>query len=286
MTTPLEKGNALELAVKAIESAILEASPSLKESRFLIQGKKIVAVADVRHEVDIFVEVNLGKGYKAIFIFECKNWEEKVGKNEIIVFSEKVNALQAQKGFFVAKSFTSDAWAQSRKDPRLVLLRATEREATPVPFDFHIVVRGKTHVDLAFFEKGAADGSNKRRIDPDNAEIFLRGGRVNPQEYANDWAEELCNETLRTFPSETKTEGEYEFRASGERKYEEGQLKVGSMDCVRAEAHVMFSVSVVRPPVISDLEIETRGRVVSLAPVPVGDGHVQMRFITMPLDEG
>ncbi len=219
MTTPLEKGNALEFAVKAIESAILQASPALKENRFVIESKKIVTVAGVRHEIDIFVEVNLGKGYKAIFIFECKNWEGKVGKNEIIVFSEKVNALRAQKGFFVAKSFTSDAEAQGEKDPRLVLLRATEREATLVPFDFHFLVRDKTHVDLQFFRAGATEVLKMERIDPNNAEVYLLGERVSLQVYGNDWANELCNEALKTFPSGTKPAGEYELETSGERTF-------------------------------------------------------------------
>src|SRR5258708_6316200 len=98
MLTPKEKGDALELAVQAIESSILKASPSYQEKTFTIEGQKIVTVADVRHEVDIWVSVDLGEGYTALFIFECKNWEESVGKNEIIVFAEKIRALQAQRG--------------------------------------------------------------------------------------------------------------------------------------------------------------------------------------------
>ncbi len=79
MLTPKEKGDALELAVQPIESSILKASPSYQEKTFTIEGQKIVTVADVRHEVDIWVSVDLGEGYTALFIFECKNWEESVG---------------------------------------------------------------------------------------------------------------------------------------------------------------------------------------------------------------
>jgi hypothetical protein len=112
MLTPKEKGNALELAVHAIESAIIKASPSYQEKTFAIDSNKIVTVSGVRHEIDIWVSVDLGSGYTARFIFECKNQEERVGKNEIIVFAEKIKAVQAQSGFFVAKSFTADAEAQ------------------------------------------------------------------------------------------------------------------------------------------------------------------------------
>lgn len=87
-----EKGNALELAVRAIEVAILRTSPSYNEKTFLIESKKIIQVGGVRHELDIWVRVALGVGYDAIFILECKNWQEKIGKNEIIVFTEKIQA--------------------------------------------------------------------------------------------------------------------------------------------------------------------------------------------------
>lgn len=286
MTTPMQKGNALEFAVKAIETAILKASPALKENTFLIESKKIVTVAGVRHEIDIWVEVDLGKGYRAIFIFECKNWEEKVGKNEIIVFSEKIEALQTQKGFFVAKSFTADAEAQAGKDPRIVLLRATEREETPVPFDFHFLIRDKTNVDLRFFQMGATEKLRNERMDLQKAEAYLRGERLDLHAYGNDWANDLCNAKLKSFPSGTTHEGEYELEASGDRTYEEGELKIQGKEFTRSEAHVKFTVRVVRPPVMSDFEIESRGRVLSLAPVLIGDGAVQIGFIAVPKEKG
>ncbi len=111
MKTPLQKGNELESVVRSIESAILQSSPNLRESTFKIESKKVATVDGVRHEIDVYVEVDIGKGYTAIFIFECKNWQDAVGKNDIIVFSEKIDALQAQRGFFVAKSFTRYAKA-------------------------------------------------------------------------------------------------------------------------------------------------------------------------------
>src|SRR4051812_9441896 len=104
---PGEKGRELERAVHAIEAVILESSPALRERPFTIKARKILVVGGVRHEIDIFVTVDVAKGYTATFIFECKNWDAVVvGKNEIIVFSEKIDAATAQRGYFVAKSFT------------------------------------------------------------------------------------------------------------------------------------------------------------------------------------
>ena len=109
------KGNELEDAVRAIESHILKSAPNFSEGTFKIESKRVVTSGGVKHEIDIYVTASLAAGYEAIFIFECKNWEAKVGKNELIIFSEKISAVRAQKGFFVAKSYTRDAEAQALK---------------------------------------------------------------------------------------------------------------------------------------------------------------------------
>lgn len=124
--TTTEKGNQLEDAVRKIETAILRSCPSYSEATFEIESKKVFVVQGVRHEVDICVTARPAPSYDARFLFECKNREEKVSKNDIIVFSEKVKVCQAARGFFVAKGFTQDAVAQAALDPRLELLKATE----------------------------------------------------------------------------------------------------------------------------------------------------------------
>jgi hypothetical protein len=130
---PDEKGHALEIAVHAIETVILESSPSLRGQPFQIKRRKTVVVDGVRHEIDVFAMIGAAKGYESIFIFECKNWEAAVSKNEIIIFSEKIDAAVAQRGFFIAKQFTKDALAQAAKDPRITMLYATEYDPTNVP---------------------------------------------------------------------------------------------------------------------------------------------------------
>jgi len=54
VTTSQEKGNALEAAVLAIEERILRTSPNVKEKTYLIESKKLINVAGVRHEIDLF----------------------------------------------------------------------------------------------------------------------------------------------------------------------------------------------------------------------------------------
>src|SRR6266487_6296745 len=128
------KGDALEKAVQLIETYILGTNPATKEAIVTFEPKKIVVVDGVKHEIDIYITIDLGKGYESVFIFECKNWQEAVGKNEIIVFSEKIDAVQAQKGYFIAKKFGEYAQAQAKKDKRLELLIASDALASLPPF--------------------------------------------------------------------------------------------------------------------------------------------------------
>src|SRR5215470_1031252 len=115
-TTAQVKGDALEDAVYMIERAILGADPDAVDSPIKIERKKIIKVQGVRHEIAIYITINNGKGYLSTFIFECKNWKNKVDKDEIIVFARKVAVVRATKGFFIARRFTSDAIAQAERD--------------------------------------------------------------------------------------------------------------------------------------------------------------------------
>jgi len=99
-TTPQEKGDALEHAVRAIETVILRSFPDFSENVFRIEGKKTIISAGVHHEIDIHVSVSLRPGYDAVFIFECKNWQEKIGKNDIISIRRKGEDLQCATRIF------------------------------------------------------------------------------------------------------------------------------------------------------------------------------------------
>jgi len=284
MTTPLEKGNELENAVKAIEHAILQSSPGLEKDSFLIESKKIVVIEGVRHEIDVWVEIDHGKGYKSIFIFECKNWESGVGKNEIIVFSEKIDAVQAQRGFFVAKSFTKDARAQADKDKRINLLSATEYsvENMPIPFDFHFVLTEKTHGDLVVKERniGNKKKRNKVKLDIGNINCQLNNESLDLNKYLKDWIKDSADKRTNTFPSGNKEEGIYELETEDERCFGEGELTVDGKEIEKLTLHVMFSVRLVRPGIVSHYEVESRGRILSLAPVQLeGGGHIQVGFL-------
>ena len=93
--TPAQrKGDSLEAAVHSIEETILRLAPGFAEGTFKILNKQVVVTQGVRHEIDLFVVASMPTGYESTFIFECKNWQSKVGKNEIIVFSENLTSVE------------------------------------------------------------------------------------------------------------------------------------------------------------------------------------------------
>jgi len=129
----MNRGSRLEEAVKAIESAIL-GKKGLKKDNLLIESNKVIVADGVKHEIDLYVQIQHGHGYDAVFIFECKDWSTSVGKNEIVSFSEKIKVTGASKGYFVATGFGRYALAQAKKDPKMVLLDAIEHPISATPF--------------------------------------------------------------------------------------------------------------------------------------------------------
>lgn len=60
----MDIGRQLEDAVYLIEEGILKSFPSYEKDVFTIMPRKRVVVAGVRHEVDLWVSVDHGAGYK------------------------------------------------------------------------------------------------------------------------------------------------------------------------------------------------------------------------------
>ena len=225
-----------------------------------------------------------------MYIFECKNWQDAVGKNEIIVFAEKIAAARAQHGFFIAKSFTADAKAQANKEPRMELVLAIEHDPvnTILPFGFHSVRQTPTHVRLDFKVWGPG-ASEPVKLDMPKAVVTLNGTRIDFLDYMNVWAMEAMNETTRTFPSGTLAEGIYQREGKSQRAFEEGVLTIDGNKIRTATITVQFDIILVRPAIKSHFEIGGRGRVISFEEHKLGDmtmHKVQFTFAgPVPADE-
>jgi hypothetical protein len=281
MTTSSEKGEALEAAVRAIETVILKESPALREDTFIIESRKVISVEGVRHELDLFVTVDHGQDYKAVFIFECKNWSSSpVGKNEMIVFSEKIRAVQAQRGFFVAKSYTGDAEAQAKMNPRITLLTVTEHDpaSTPVPLHFHLVGPISADARVEFLKLGSS-GRELVPVDSASARLTVSGEETDFDHYLRYWISQACEESTKGFPSGDLPEGEYDRPVSASRKFSRGEVILNDHEIESASLQVMVKLRVTRPPVASHFEVATRGRSISLAPVTIEGVTLSVGFV-------
>ena len=286
MTVPDEKGRELERAVQAIEAVILESSPALREQPFKIEARKRINIGGVHHEIDILVTVEPAKGYTSTFIFECKNWEAAVGKNEIIVFSEKIDAVSAQRGYFVAKSFTKDAAAQAEKDRRVTLLNATEHDAASsiTPESFHITAPATAKPTITFRVAGSS-GKNVAPIDIWGKNVRLHGQEMLLTDYLDAWIKELYQERLLHFSTAHLAEGIHPMTASAERSFSAGEFIINDQEMEHARMDAEFEVRIIRPAVISDYEVSSRGRVIRLEKVTVRDLAIDTAFVTTIKDQ-
>jgi Restriction endonuclease len=277
---PLQKGNKLEKAVELIEHAILKTNPSLKEVTFVFEPKKIFIIDDIRHEIDLYVEIDLGHNYKSVFIFECKNWEEAVGKNEIIVFSEKIKATQAQRGYFIAKSFGKYAIAQAKLDLRIVLLKAGELPFEPFDLsNFHFIAPELKHIDINLGSK-SFDPDNSPILNPSELTAELYGEPLNFLPYVNELGKSIMQERLDREPTGSLSQGTYDYEAEGEFDFEEGTLIVNGISIQKLKLGVKFSNAVLKPRLISSFDIESRGRIIQFESVIIGQGtQIGMSFV-------
>lgn len=284
MPTSQQKGDALEAAVRAIEEVILRTSPNVKERTYRIESKKIIKVNGVHHEIDLFVTFDLGPGYRAVYIFECKNWKDAVGKNEIIVFAEKIAAGNAQHGFFVAKSFTEDAEARAKLEPRMELLVAAEHDPASVivPFGYQSTFQKATQVKVLFRKLGSK-AAQTTPYDISHATATLNGNPLNLLEFFNRWATEAIQESMLTFASGTLADGIYQRECSSTRSFGEGVFILDNSSIENIEIEVRFDIFLVRPAIRSHFEIGGRGRVISFESHSVGDMTLnELHFIFGP----
>jgi hypothetical protein len=267
------KGDDLENSVEALERAILSDSPSLSHNKFTIEKRKIIIRDGVKHEIDIYIAIDLGNAYESINIFECKNWKAKVDKNEIIVFSEKVKVLGAQRGFFVAKSFTKYAEAQAKLDQRIRLLSVSDDKE--VDFEIPDIImedRQITHIKVHAFEKGHEDSLNIVDLDFETLVFTIDSQERNFTKYLNDICVILMNEKLNTEPTSTFPENIYTYQEEKRLLYPEDNIKIDNTVISALEVTMSFKLRVIRPPISSSFNIKTRGRTRAIMPVTFPSG--------------
>ena len=276
MESATVKGLNLENAIEKIESAILRSNPSLKNGSFNIETRKIIIHSNVRHEIDVYVSIDNGKGYTSIFIFEAKNWEAKVGKNEIIIFQEKIKVANAQKGFFVAKEFTKDAQNQAATDPRIELIVASQNfDAQPLFPDFHVISKeklGEATMEFIARKDNPKGTAESIAIDQERDVITVDGVEQPLKEFINNLYENTVEDKLRTVPSQTYPNGEYQFQHQKTFDFPQCPVVFKGKTYERVEMAVDFCVRVIRPNIIWRFDIATRGRVITFETIETPGG--------------
>ena len=282
ISTAVQKGDTLEKAVQTIEALILHSNEATRNAIVTIEQKKIVIVDGVKHEIDIFTTIDYGKGYTSIFIFECKNWEVAIGKNEIIVFSEKIQAVQAQKGYFIAKSFGEFAVAQAKKDKRIELLIASDK-LDPLPSftnNFHLVLSNVVQTNLIVHLTtdepeiiNALTFTEESRVKVGNEELFLKAFRERLQQV-------VINEVINHEPTGLFTEGVYPYKKTQTVKFQQKELSIEGNQCEAIEVEAIWEVHIIHPKIVSKFDIQTRGRIITydFDQLPTG-GNITTSFI-------
>lgn len=286
MNSSKKKGDELEAAVRAIESAILRAVPGLEEGTFEIVGNKIIKVDGVRHEIDVYVTASLAVGYESVFIFECKNWRRTVGKNELIVFSEKIAVSGAQRGFFVASKFSRDAKNQAKKDQRIQLLTGTHfAPVTRVMFpQLQFLSVTATDADVRFVWFGEEVDGKLKPIDLSGKPITVEGELLDASTYLNEKIVRARDAKLNPI-GWALPEGKQMLDFSDELEFDEGAVIFEERPLRRIEINGKAEVRRATGSVRSVFEIGTRGRMLMVA-ADAGAIEVEMQVVELPSSTG
>ena len=92
----------------------------------------------VPDEVDLYVKVDNGPGYSAVFLVECRDRKESADKNDVYVLLAKMARIGAQGAFFVARTFTKHARTFAEDHPSLRLCTVSDFDPTGIigPWSF------------------------------------------------------------------------------------------------------------------------------------------------------
>jgi hypothetical protein len=280
----LEKGDKLEQVVELIERAIINSNPSLRASNFKIDPKKIIMDNGVRYEIDLYVEIDQGFGYKGIFIFECKNWESNVSTDEITKFSDKINVTKAQHGFFVAKKYSSSAESKAKQDKRITLLYVDDNPIDPssfIKFQFFNKINNILSVEFIGFGVIDKEKSQKKIIDFENSKIKYKEQEGMLKDFLTNLIEDIWGSKMQEEGLNDLPDGNYSFESEKEFTFQRGDLFVEELsyerDIEKVKVRVRFEGEVIHPKIISKIDVLTRGRVIQYEAVKTSAG-VEITF--------
>lgn len=279
MKTPHQKGKELEDSVYFIQKTILESDPKYRGQEFTLTRNEIFNAGDVHHEIDILVCVNPRTDYEAKLIFECKNWSASVGKNEVIVLAEKVDALSASRGFLVAKEFSKDAVAQAKKNPRIKLVSCSSDFQSALTFE---LVSRQTEL-LTVHAYARIVGPDKLPMAGESLSIhetwMLRNSPVSLATLIRDQSDTIYEDHFKRERSRLTLEGLHYGIAKGRVEFEESELISESRTMEWLNLHCDYRVTNTRCKLLSKFELKGYGRTYSYEPFETGGKAVEVTMV-------
>lgn len=125
---PMPQWKDLEEAVAGLVAPILGGMP-IGNRTFEISRNKILFPGGVRTEIDVYVREPAAN---AVYLFECKNLAEPVGKSDVVLFADKIQDHGAIHGFMVAPRFSKYARIRAERATRMTLLESSRHKINPV----------------------------------------------------------------------------------------------------------------------------------------------------------
>lgn len=254
--------------MKFIQRAILDTEPSLRGTQFTIETNQHFTINGVRHEVDVLVKTLPASPYESVWIFECKNWKRTVGKNEPIVLAEKVKALRANRGFFVARRISKHAKAQLDQDKRLGFIPCTDDFLSPLNrLELVHTVREPQTIEVRLKERGLPVAEQPAALYWKGEPCLLNNAAVNFTAFLRQQADEVLLRSKWVEAEQQPHEGEMPGERSVLLKFEEGELKLGCIDVEWIALLVRFTTRVRIQRLLSSFELQGQGRVFSFEPI-------------------
>jgi hypothetical protein len=149
----------------------------------------------------------------------------------------------------------------------------------PPPQGFHFTAPARPKCSVTFRATGSS-GSKVDAMHVDGKLVRARGIDLLLTDYLNEWLDELYASRLLRFYTADLPEGVHPMVEEAERSLGAGELVIDGHEMEHLQLHVEFGVEIIRPAVISDFEVATRGRVVRLAKVKIRDIAIDTSFVT------
>ncbi|HEU0048898.1 MAG TPA: restriction endonuclease [Nitrososphaera sp.] len=284
-STSTKKGAALEAAVRRIIETCLESDPKTKGLEFTVETNVRDMSSGVLHEIDLLVKTRPDSEHEATFLYECKNWNKPVGKNEVMVLAKKVDALRANRGFLVAKSLSKQAEKQLELEKRLRFLRCAEDFLSPFNTAEVIHISQEVLPTTVVVNWRDAALKNPAKLDPEKSRCRFNN---EPEALLSTFIRSRIDEIAASVRSEHharfQNEGTHWGQTVKEISFSRNQFLVDGIEVESITVPFFCFVTCERRKIISNFELEGQGQVFAFEPI-TGDNaekpleiHVVTRF--------